>query len=55
MKTIFHNLQTLVTTISVGCLIMVLIMFLSLCQPNGHIAAGGCTVPDGICNTTIDL
>lgn len=54
MKNLKQNLQSLVTLFMAGCITITLIILINFSQSNTDLAAGGCSVPDGICSTSID-
>lgn len=55
MKTFLRFLQLLVNGCKAGCILIAVIILVSFNQPDNTIATGGCTVPDGICNTSNNL
>ncbi|MCB8980682.1 MAG: hypothetical protein H6657_25000 [Ardenticatenaceae bacterium] len=55
MKTFLRFLQLLVDGCKAGCILIAVIVVVSFAHPDKTIATGGCTVPDGICNTSTNL
>jgi hypothetical protein len=51
---LFRIWQARAILIGVACATIAIIILLSFGEPNKIIATGGCTAPDGICNTSVN-